>query len=90
MDRCLEAGEDGESHMDALLSLGISYTNELNQSRALDYLKRWMDGHPQVNPKDENSCIHQSLNPIRSDPIESKSFALILISLSVRGHLDRL
>jgi len=30
----------------ALLELGVSYTNELNQSRALAYLRRWIDAHP--------------------------------------------
>mmetsp|Transcript_45505 Transcript_45505/g.176993 ORF Transcript_45505/g.176993 Transcript_45505/m.176993 type:complete len:129 (+) Transcript_45505:1613-1999(+) len=44
--RCLQIGQTGESHRDALLSLGVSYANELNQSRALDYLKQWLDLHP--------------------------------------------
>uniref|UniRef100_A0A7S3A5H3 Peroxin-5 n=3 Tax=Rhodosorus marinus TaxID=101924 RepID=A0A7S3A5H3_9RHOD len=46
LKRCLQIGQTGESHRDALLSLGVSYANELNQSRALDYLKQWLDLHP--------------------------------------------
>ncbi|KAF6002485.1 Peroxisomal membrane signal receptor PTS1 [Cyanidiococcus yangmingshanensis] len=31
---------------DALLCLGVSYTNELNPNQALRYLERWLDLHP--------------------------------------------
>ncbi|KAA8495814.1 Peroxisome biogenesis protein 5 [Porphyridium purpureum] len=32
--------------LSALLALAVSYTNELDQSRALDALRRWADAHP--------------------------------------------
>mmetsp|Transcript_5701 Transcript_5701/g.16972 ORF Transcript_5701/g.16972 Transcript_5701/m.16972 type:complete len:630 (+) Transcript_5701:246-2135(+) len=49
LQRCIEIGEEGESHMDALFALGVSHANELNQSRALDYLRKWIDNHPKYS-----------------------------------------
>ena len=33
-----------------LLSLGVSYTNELDQAQALNYLHRWLSQHPTHSP----------------------------------------
>uniref|UniRef100_A0A6T6AR05 Uncharacterized protein n=1 Tax=Compsopogon caeruleus TaxID=31354 RepID=A0A6T6AR05_9RHOD len=42
-----EVDEESRRHIsDALLELGVSYTNELNQSRALGYLRQWLEQHP--------------------------------------------
>ena len=34
------------NHLNALLDLGVCYTNELNKMRALVYLKTWLQHHP--------------------------------------------
>ena len=31
----------------ALLALGVSYTNELDQTRALHHLQHWLESHPE-------------------------------------------
>ena len=36
--------------MQVLLSLGVSYTNELDQAQALNYLHRWLSQHPTHSP----------------------------------------
>lgn len=33
-------------NLDALLALGVSYTNELDQTRALRHLQLWLESHP--------------------------------------------
>ncbi len=33
-------------NLDALMMLGVSYTNDLESSRALNYLKRWLENNP--------------------------------------------
>lgn len=43
MDRALEADP---GNLEVLLSLGVSHTNELDQSEALSYLHRWLTQHP--------------------------------------------
>jgi len=35
--------------LDALLQLGVSYTNDLNQQGALNYLKTWIQNHPEFS-----------------------------------------
>ena len=37
-----------------LLSLGVSYTNELDQRRALSYLHTWLANHAKHGPKIAN------------------------------------
>lgn len=34
------------NNLEVLLSLGVSYTNELDQKRALEYLRQWLGKHP--------------------------------------------
>ena len=34
-------------NLDALLALGVSYTNELAQTRALKHLQLWLESHPE-------------------------------------------
>ncbi len=43
-------------NLKALLSLGVSYTNDLEEHRALNYLKTWLSN----NPDYQNSTIAQS------------------------------
>jgi tetratricopeptide (TPR) repeat protein len=54
LKRALECDRD-DAHgddmiADALLCLGVSYTNELNPNQALRYLQRWLDLHPLAGP----------------------------------------
>jgi len=44
---CLRRAVAVDPHnLDALLALGVSYTNELDQTRALEHLQLWLDSHP--------------------------------------------
>lgn len=43
MSRALAAAPD---HLDVLLALGVSHTNELDQGEALHYLYSWLSKHP--------------------------------------------
>lgn len=36
-------------NLDALLALGVSHTNELEQSHALNHLRSWMAQHPEYS-----------------------------------------
>jgi len=42
----LRAVESDPNNLDALLDLGVSFTNELVQAQALNYLKQWIARHP--------------------------------------------
>ena len=45
---CLERAVSSDPHnLEALLSLGVSYTNELDQTRALHHLQHWLESHPE-------------------------------------------
>jgi len=37
--------------LDALLMLGVSYTNDLERGKALNYLSRWLQHHPAYGPQ---------------------------------------
>ncbi|KAL9657581.1 hypothetical protein ABK040_001008 [Willaertia magna] len=41
-----EAVRSDENHLDALVNLGVSYTNELHKHAALSYLRKWITNHP--------------------------------------------
>jgi len=44
---CLRRAVSSDPHnLEALLALGVSYTNELDQSRALHHLQHWLESHP--------------------------------------------
>lgn len=44
---CLERAVDRDPyHLDALLALGVSYVNELNNAKALSNLKMWVEHNP--------------------------------------------
>jgi Flp pilus assembly protein TadD len=44
---CLRRAVASDPHnLDALLALGVSYTNELDQTRALRHLQLWLESHP--------------------------------------------
>merc|ERR1712087_313577 len=45
--------------LDALLQLGVSYTNEIDPFRALNYLKQWMANHPDYAQLAEESELKQ-------------------------------
>lgn len=42
----LEAVDSDGKNLDALLELGVSYTNELDRMQALMYLRQWVERHP--------------------------------------------
>jgi len=45
---CLRRAVASDAHnLDALLALGVSYTNELDQTRALHHLQHWLESHPE-------------------------------------------
>eukprot|EP00871_Galdieria_phlegrea_P002789 jgi/Galph1/3510/GphlegSOOS_G2131.1 len=56
--------EVGGEVADALLELGVSYTNELNHSQALTYLRRWLESQPKYQefcrrqPSDDAVTAH--------------------------------
>ena len=55
-----EDASSSEMLADALLCLAVSYTNELNQREALNYLQRWLDLHPayrQVQAPEQDAGI---------------------------------
>merc|ERR1719499_2209906 len=43
----LQCIEQDPYDLEALLQLGVSYTNDLNPTGALNYLKSWINNHPQ-------------------------------------------
>eukprot|EP00486_Rosalina_sp_Unknown_P003674 CAMPEP_0201575328 /NCGR_PEP_ID=MMETSP0190_2-20130828/20449_1 /ASSEMBLY_ACC=CAM_ASM_000263 /TAXON_ID=37353 /ORGANISM="Rosalina sp." /LENGTH=497 /DNA_ID=CAMNT_0048004803 /DNA_START=40 /DNA_END=1530 /DNA_ORIENTATION=+ len=45
--------------LDALLQLGVSYTNEIDPFRALNYLKQWMGNHPDYSMLADEADLKQ-------------------------------
>jgi peroxin-5 len=41
--------EADSNNLEALLELGVSYTNELHQAQALGFLKQWLERHPRYS-----------------------------------------
>jgi len=67
LQKCLSIDEAAEGtsnkfSQDALLALGVSYTNELHESKAVEYLTRWLENHP-------NYSIPSPANTISDEPV---------------------
>ena len=45
--------------LDALLQLGVSYTNEIDSFRALNYLKQWIGNHPDYSMLADEADLKQ-------------------------------
>jgi len=51
--------------LDTLLQLGVSYTNEIDPFRALNYLKQWIGNHPDYSSLAEESDLKQQAPKIQ-------------------------
>lgn len=59
--------------LDALLHLGVSYTNEIDSGRALRYLRRWIVHHPDYSSLAEENDLQQGTGTlIASDAFENQ------------------
>ncbi|KAK4523817.1 hypothetical protein GAYE_SCF00G1713 [Galdieria yellowstonensis] len=88
--------EVGGEVADALLELGVSYTNELNHSQALAYLKRWLETQPKYQvfsrqqPSDDAVTAHAYLvEQFRAASVAYPEDVNLYIVLGVLHNLSR-
>ncbi|GJD10480.1 Peroxisome biogenesis protein 5 [Galdieria sulphuraria] len=88
--------EVGGEVADALLELGVSYTNELNHSQALAYLKRWLETQPKYQafsrqqPSDDAVTAHAYLvEQFRAASVAYPQDVNLYIVLGVLHNLSR-
>ncbi|GJQ08923.1 hypothetical protein GpartN1_g714.t1 [Galdieria partita] len=88
--------EVGGEVADALLELGVSYTNELNHSQALAYLKRWLETQPKYQafshqqPSDDAVTAHAYLvEQFRAASVAYPQDINLYIVLGVLHNLSR-
>ncbi|KAI7842283.1 hypothetical protein COHA_003924 [Chlorella ohadii] len=76
MNRALAADP---SDLDVLLSLGVSHTNELEQSEALGYLRQWVTRHP------KHAAAAAQVAPIE-DSSQAAHYVALMFEAAARAH----
>lgn len=71
----------------ALLALGVSYTNELDQSRALHHLQHWLESHPDFAPLDLSVEPGANTNPFRLQQQVTDNFAKAVLHAPANADL---
>lgn len=81
---CLQKAVSSDPHnLEALLALGVSFTNELDQTRALLHLKSWLGSHPDFSTLDVTAEAPElSRNPF---VLQKQASLIRIVGPSSRG-----